>query len=56
VMRNMCLRDAVHKVGPDGSEHVAVNRAERAALEVPLSRSVVREHGIRVLKVSDLQV
>lgn len=49
----MSLADAVHEVGSDGAEHVAVDGAEGAALEVPHAGVVVRERGVRVLEVGD---
>lgn len=53
VVRNVGLGDAVHEVRSDGAHHVAVDRAERSSLEVPLAGAVVGEDGVGVLEVRD---
>lgn len=53
VVRDVVFANRVHKVRTDGTEHLPVDSAQSATLEVPLLAVVVREHRIGVLKVRD---
>ena len=53
MMRDVRLRDTMHQIRAHRAQQVAIDRAQRPALEVPRAGAVMRQHGVRVLQVGD---